>query len=245
VPVHIAFPERLTAGHIRTALSSVPAAASVSLPDSVLMQTAPPSTLAAALAGSAATLTALHGLPLTELQSCMRFGQAFTRLRALTLRHNQLTSYLVVEDRLVLDAQLLPSSLEDLTLAHSTVMDRSSLTSLPPVLSGLSRLQHLRRITFAGDYIWPHANRVFDGGNEELLARRHLPASAEVRPRGTCLCAPLAGAIWPPAFHVAMLFAGPWRSWSPPRAQAASVLMTRDRCHACDASRTMDAVGGL
>ena len=68
VPVHVAFPQRITAPLTRRALISVPTAASIALPDSMLMQMAPPKMLAAALARAAQTLTALHGLPLSELR---------------------------------------------------------------------------------------------------------------------------------------------------------------------------------
>ena len=95
-----------------------------------------------ALAGSASTLTALHGLPL--LSEHLEMGlAAFSQLRAVTLRH---TSHGI--DRL--HAAQLPLSLEELTLVLARPEADANNTSLP-LLVDLDRLTNLRRISF-GNY---------------------------------------------------------------------------------------------
>ena len=103
-----------------------------------------PSRIVSALAGSAATLTALHGLPLMEgqLRSAAGLG-AFTRLRALSLLQATQGSELRS-----LQAAQLPTALEQLKLTQ-TVADPSL-----PIFADLDRLSSLRQLTFADNIIW-------------------------------------------------------------------------------------------
>ena len=139
-------PERL-----HSALSCVPVA-SVKLPDSVarLPPHAVSAVLSALAARSAATLTVLHGLPLSPDAPATFADQlaAFTRLRVVTLR---VTS----DSAEVLRADRLPRSLEQMTL-QAPEQGCSSLSSTGglPWLCACDQLRNLRRITLAGYGVW-------------------------------------------------------------------------------------------
>jgi len=168
--VHVTFPSHFTPERLKVALSHVPLAG-VTLPNTASVLSTPPTVFVSALAGSAATLTALHGLPLVRLQCSV--GEALPRLRALTLRHRHL------DTPLVLDAKLLPAELEQLTLTFSGVLDPYYYESTPALVSSLDRLQSLRQIIFAGAYIWPHRRWEWDRV-EAPLDRLQVPRGVEV-----------------------------------------------------------------
>ncbi len=123
-------------------------------------------------------LTALHGLPLVE--PLYDIGQAFPRLRVLMLRHAD------HPERLVVNTKLLPAGLEELTFTHVVEMDKWHLSAHSPLVCGLSRLQRLRRIIFAGAYGWP-SRRSEDA--EGLPEQLHLPPRVQVMDRQSSLCA--------------------------------------------------------
>lgn len=166
------FKSQLAPQLVRAALSSLPAA-SARLHSSLLML--PPGwplMLVAALAGSASTLTALHGLPLIELAACSELGLApFTRLRALTLCQTGSSPD-------VLFGTVLPASLEEVTLEFFDPRDPHANNSVIPQFLGFSRLHSLRRIVLAGHTSWALGS--WDG-EREFGSRLQLPPSFEVR----------------------------------------------------------------
>jgi len=131
----------------------------------------PPETLSpivAAMARSAPTLTAIHGLPLPEGPGC-QLG-AFTQLQVMTLA----TKHKSPE---VLRASQLPPSLEDLTLLAPEGTSYNPQTGLP-FFAALDRLQNLRRITFVDYGIWWLGSWDLEEGQPCPL---QLPPSLEVR----------------------------------------------------------------
>ena len=147
--------------------------ASVTLPYHLPARPSGPLGLVSALAGSASTLTALHGLPTAELERSRDRGlAAFTRLRALTLR-------LAPVFPAPLSASLLPAGLEELTVELVDTRD-SGHPIEPPPLAAFSTLQSLRRVTFTGYYSeWHFSSSRADGWPTGCL---QLPASLEVCP---------------------------------------------------------------
>ena len=136
---------------------------------------ASPATLAWALAGSASTLTALHGLPIPQPSDRPRLGlTAFTRLRTLTLVHT-------LGSQQVAAAELLPTSLRELTLRCSCL--EAALDMKPPLLCGFSRLTNLQRLTLVEYDGWLLGSR--DAGADRP-GRLRLPLSLKVRPRPQC-----------------------------------------------------------
>ena len=171
----MALPTNLSQSQLRAALSSV-AAASVRLQYG--RRVPPPmsqSRLLPALAGSAPTLAALHGLRLAvdSMPPGLPPGlPAFTRLRALTLCQTR-------QRRALLRATQLPPSLEDLTLAL-TVPDVQRIGHAgPPLLVGFDGLCNLQRLTLA-DYgtSWQLCSRVDEEGASDPAL---LPLCLQVR----------------------------------------------------------------
>jgi len=137
---------QLAQERLHEALSSV-FIASARLPDSVTCL--PPHAMSAvvsALARSAATLTALHGLPMPDGPAYDQLA-AFTQLRVVTLR---VTS----DSPDVLRAGQLPPSLEQLTLQAPAQGYSSGVNTGLPWFCGCDQLRSLRRITFAGYGVW-------------------------------------------------------------------------------------------
>ena len=169
VPLHVDLRPPLTPERLRVVLSSA-RYASVNLHGSLTeVRPVPPESPAlvvAALAGSASTLTALHGLPLVEPADHPEPGlAAFTRLRVLTLRQ----TWAALE---VLRVAQLPASLTELQLS----VDTNKRTSLP-LFVGLDGLSSLRRITSAGHVRWKLGS--WDDEAEEPC-ELSLPSSFEV-----------------------------------------------------------------
>ena len=149
VPWHRVFGKKATAEQLQMEFARVPLA-TVQLHRSVSkLPSESLASIVAALAGSAATLTALLGFPLVELQDSPHGGlAAFSQLRVLGLRQN-------MESPKVLRAAQLPASIETLTLACRAKVDEfSSHECFPPVLVGLHGLQNLRRIRLADYDCW-------------------------------------------------------------------------------------------
>ena len=112
----------------------------LTLDDSLLNEEQLSGKLVWALAGLAPTLTALHGLPLGELEVSQPMGlAAFARLRTLTLRQ-------LPDQREVVCATLLPLSLVELRLEISYPCETEPEL---PLLSSFGRLHRLRRLIFA------------------------------------------------------------------------------------------------
>jgi len=168
-PVDVAFRSHLTPERLRAALSSV-SVASMTLHNCPMQPPHVPPDLVAALAESAATLTALHGLPTAELQGNSHLGlAAFPRLRALTLRQTP-------DSPRVLPAALLPLSLEDFTLTYSDPPNYGH-HKRPMRLVDLDALPQLRRITLAAHTFWPLGTWFYEGDPPQRL---RLPASLQV-----------------------------------------------------------------
>ena len=131
----------LTSDQLRGSLRDMPLV-DLTLHDSLLDEEQLPAKLVWALAGSAPTLTALHGLPLGQLAISQPEGLApFARLRDLTL-------WQLPGQPEVVCATLLPLSLVELRL------EAGGSEQVPPLLSNFGRLQQLRRITFAKYFVW-------------------------------------------------------------------------------------------
>ncbi len=172
VPRHLVFREEQTAEQLHAVLASAPLA-SVQLHESV--GKLPPDSLAmvtSALAGSAATLAALRGFPLVELQGSPDGGlAAFTQLRALSLRQN-------LEAPRILHAAQLPASIEELTLIGDAVLNEfTNDPYIPPTLVGFRSLHSLRRITLMHYHEWRWG--VADAAEAQQVPG-HLPPSLEV-----------------------------------------------------------------
>ncbi len=164
--------------------------ASLTLHDGRAPQPGSMTALEPALACTASTLAALHGLFPEELEEDLYTtwrkmtgvgGQrelglaAFTQLRALTLRFTWRSPR-------QLTATVLPASLEELTLAVDgwrALEPRRAPGA--PLLIGFRRLpdlgQKLRRITFVGQQCWPLGSRDDEAENPERL---QLPPSIQV-----------------------------------------------------------------
>ena len=124
----------------------------MSLHDSITML--PPTRvpqIVSAMAASAATLTALRGLPLVGPEDGPQADlTAFTRLRGLSLRQT-----LGSPD--VLRAEHLPASLEDIMVVLDVPLDQIlavAYTIYPPVFAALERFRNLRRIVLANYPDW-------------------------------------------------------------------------------------------
>ncbi len=129
--------------------------------------------LVRALAGSAPTLTALHGLPLVELQDSVPPGlAAFTQLRALSpVPDGGLPASPV--------SNTAAGGLEELTLAFTYLPAEGFCSREPPLLMGFAAgLQHLRSITLAEYYSWPLGSSR-DAAEDEPV-RLQLPLRLEV-----------------------------------------------------------------
>ena len=164
----MAFRSHLTPERLRAALSSV-SVASMTLHNSPMQPPRVPPGLVSALAGSAPTLTALHGLPTAELQSESQLPlAAFPRLRALTLRQTRNSPG-------VLPATLLPPSLKEFALTYSDAPNDGD-HNRPMRLVGFDALSQLRRITLAGHTFWPLGTWFYEGDPPQRL---RLPASLQ------------------------------------------------------------------
>ena len=143
------FPLQLPPQQLRAALTSVPLA-SVTLHDSILtLHPRTVSMLVSALAGSAVTLTALHGLPLGAAQRDRPHAglAAFTQLRALTLYQTEAFPK-------PLRATHLPASLEELTVASTAAMGADWMSAQQPALVAFDELSSLRRLTLVNYFDW-------------------------------------------------------------------------------------------
>ncbi len=147
--------------------------ASVQLHDSV-MRAEPElqSSVVSALACSASTLTALHGLCLAGTAADAQHPRlaALSRLRDLTLCHWD-------DCVAVLQAAHLPSSLKELRVEEHGAAHRRAPAVLPPLVS-LDRLRNLRRLTFA-----QHSRKLWQLYSLDDDQRRipvQLPQSLEV-----------------------------------------------------------------
>ena len=170
VPLHVVFRTQLPPERLQAALSSVPVA-SVRLPESAAPL--PPHAVSAvmsALARSAATLTALRGLPLPDGPAFDQLA-AFLQLRVVTLR---VTS----DSPEVLQASQLPPSLERMTIQAPQGYSSGANAGLP-WFSGCEQLRKLRRITFAGYGVWRLGS--WDPATEQPCPL-HLPPGFKVRP---------------------------------------------------------------
>ena len=164
-------PTKLSQRQLRAALSSM-AAASVRLRYGRRLP--PPksqSRLLSALAGSAPTLAALHGLRLV-VDGLPPGLPAFMRLRALTLCQTRTHCAL-------LSATQLPPSLEDLTLALTVPAEQNICWASLPLLVSFEGLRKLKRLTFA-DYnsSWQLSSRDDGEGDSDPVL---LPLSLQVR----------------------------------------------------------------
>jgi len=173
VPRHLVFREVETAERLQAVLASVPLA-SVKLHASVEeLPSASLSAVVSAMAGSAATLTALYELPLVELRDMPSLAP-FTELRALDLRQR-------TEAREALLAAQLPVGIEELTLtSHATLDDLIEDAWLnPPALVGFHRLPNLRRITLNHyySYFW---HLFFTDNEDGKRSLSRLPPCLEV-----------------------------------------------------------------
>ena len=152
MPRHLVFRNKETPEQLQTVLESV-ARAGVHLHQSVseLPPESLPAVIAALAAGSAATLVALHSMPLINLQDSPAVSlSAFTRLRTLDLRQT-------MESPTVLRAAQLPPSIAELTLTLGVTLDE--ICDEPggifaPTLVGFHSLHNLRRITLADYHNW-------------------------------------------------------------------------------------------
>ena len=177
VPLHVVCRAELTPQQLRTALSSIPLA-SLKLHDSVALL--PPETLSpivSAIARSASTLVALHGLPRTRIQRGAAIGlAAFTRLRSLTLRQT-------TNQPARLQAAHLPPSLQELTLSMDVPRFEAALfTCCLPKLVAVDGLHSLRRITLANQRCNRWYNLDGHGHDEEERSCPLLPPSLKVGP---------------------------------------------------------------
>ena len=170
MPLHAEFRSYLAPELLWAALLSSVPCASVRLHDSIVWGSPSHGKLTSALAGSASTLVALHGLPDRELQDSPDHGLAsFTRLRALTLWQTQ-------REGQALQAGWLPASLQELTLSCSRQLGVMG-SAVPPLLIGFSGLQNMRRLTLSGYIEWPLGSR---DDEENEPGRLQLPLSLEV-----------------------------------------------------------------
>jgi len=150
VPLHV---EGMTPARLETAAQSGACFGSVHVHLSATPQWPPPSDtpsrILSALAGSAATLTALHGLPLVKPPAGGDPGlglAAFTELRDLSLRQTW-------REMDVLQATDLPASLQDLKVVMNIAEHKGipiGQLQAPPLFVAFDRLQSLRRVTLAG-----------------------------------------------------------------------------------------------
>ena len=138
--------EHFAPEQLRTALSGKPVA-SLTLHASSLVEESTYGELLSALAESAPQLTALHGLPVKELQGIPQPGLAgSSRLRTLTLR--QTPALPEIEQPLYAD--VLPAGLTELRLEASNPLSIEWPPAEPPHLVGFSALHSLRRLALAG-----------------------------------------------------------------------------------------------
>ena len=176
MPLHVGLESGLTPVRLEAAAQSGARFGSVHVHLSATEQLPPPSDaasrIASALAGSAATLTALYNVPLVKPPPGGDLGlglAAFTELRDLSLRQ-------MWEDMDILPATDLPASLQDLRLVMDIAEYRGIpyglLQSLPPFVA-FDRLQSLRRITLT-EY------RLLNLGKWERLEDPPFPPSLEV-----------------------------------------------------------------
>ncbi len=131
-----------------------------------------------ALAGSAATLTTLHGLPLGVAQRDRPHPglAAFTQLRALTLQQMEARPK-------ALRAAHLPASLEQLTLATQADEDGDYMHRQLPALGALNGLTRLRRLSLAGfEQFWMRT----EDGAEGYFQQIQFPQSLEVHTMIPC-----------------------------------------------------------
>ena len=171
VPLHTVFQSELTLEQLQAALCSV-SVASVVLHSSLLTQLPALSSVAvAALAPSASTLTALHGLPLPELPDSHGLQlTAFSQLRALTLHHWR-------DSVKILRATHLPPSLLDITASVHTPHSHYTQGMQLPLLVDFDRLHSLRRMSFVSYTVCKLESWSDQDGTIPVL----LPASLEVR----------------------------------------------------------------
>ena len=181
VPLHAVFQSELTLEQLQAALSSM-SVASVTLHSSLLMLLPASSSVAvAALARSASTLTALHGLPLPKLPDSHGLQlTAFAQLRALTLGHS-------VDSVRVLRATHFPPSLLEFTVSvHAPPNDYlASMHMPPPLLVDFDRLHSLRRLSLACYTQWQLESCRDQDGTIPVL----LPPSLQVMPCLSSTCA--------------------------------------------------------
>ncbi len=146
VPVNAVLREHLAPEQLRAALLGKPVA-SMTLHDSHLVHDATYGELLSALADAAPQLTALHRLPVKELQDIPPPGLAgSSRLRTLTLRQTPA----LPEIGRPLYADVLPAGLTELRLEASNPLSIEWPPAEPPHLVGFSALHSLRHKTLAG-----------------------------------------------------------------------------------------------
>ncbi len=195
VPLRVASLPRLPLQQLPAALSSVPLA-SVTLRDSlVMLHSWNTSEAVSALASSASTLTALHGLPLyAAQQNRPQPGlAAFTQLRALTLYQTEAAPK-------ALRAMHLPASLEELTLESQIAVTWAAdwMQYRLPSIVAFDELTRLRRLTLASFQQFS----LRTGDDEEGLSQQlQLPHSLEVLYAGSefallCVDPPAQGCGW-------------------------------------------------
>jgi len=172
VPLHADFEAELASEQLRAALASVPLA-SVRLHASVteLPANALPE-IASALAGSSATLAALHGFPLIGPRDGPGVSlAALTQLRSLTLRQT-------LRSPEKLRASLLPASVEELRFTGIPDNYLQGDAKYVPELIGFHMLHNLRHLTFAGQHSWEVLMLDDENGEQDPM---HLPPNLQVR----------------------------------------------------------------
>ncbi len=190
-PLHVEVPEQqiphglFVADQLLAALSDC-CIASVQLPDSLLREhLEPPSPIVPVLECIAPTLTALHGLPLFDLEnSAQPRLAAFPCLRALSLCHWR-------DRRGTLQAAHLPSSLEELAVEERCRSQRDTPAMLLPPVVAFDRLHKLRRITFAGYWGWHLCSRPHGAGRMPVAFPQSLKVCSDIP------CTRLACAVGP------------------------------------------------
>ncbi len=173
VPLHAVFRSQLTLEQLQAALSSVPVASVVLHSSLLTLLPASSSVAVPALAHSALTLTALHGLPLPELPDSHGLQlAAFSQLRALTLHHKR-------DSVRVLRATHLPPSLLEITVSvHKPPNDYfAGMHMPPPLLVDFDRLHSLRRVSLACYTEW----QLQSWSDQDQTIPVQLPPSLQVR----------------------------------------------------------------
>jgi len=180
VPLHAVFPSELAPERLQAALAALAGAplVGVTLPESVSeLPAVALSGILSALAGSAPTLTALHGVPILDLPVGPTAGLGrLTQLRVLTLRQTADS-----RQEGLLDSQL-PASVQELTLVGVPLDEGDPPAYLLPLMD-FHRLHNLRRLTLADQQSWKLL--VVDNGELEYVDPVHLPPGLQV-----CLVTP-------------------------------------------------------